>query len=520
MKAASLYSTSEHSENLIESRVEAHDSQQFEVKLDYSIDPNQSRNEYQVEAYMFVPKSLGINRDTYSTSHFFRDMHSYIRFKTPPVALKELLSSEFKRSPFIRLGAALKVLREDPGSKKAESKLTRELKLLACLTRANMRDSVRELIESLPTPNGDALQFTTQDEEEIVSVLHDIKMVFEAYRALKPELAIDGVSFNVKDTYEKVDEYLSLVLENHLTHLLEALDARYSQKQFLESRKRVTTLLENERNHRDAAGYPRILESGIPNEHYLYRRGLLKKMAMSVLFLQVSKEDSMDGHSDFVASIAAGVAMVFATLAAILAQTRYGLNTGPFVAALVVSYILKDRIKDWIKRYYSKFVAYRLWDRSIRIVDPHHDQPVGRCREQFEFLSRGQIPEAILKIRHEGEPDSVEARAKQEHCIRYNKEIRLDGKRIDVNHGRLLDINDIIRFNVWRMFILADDPKHDVRLFNVRRQEIETVECPKVYHLNILLRFLGGKEKTLVTSERVRVVLDRNGIRHLDIMNA
>jgi len=515
-----VYSTTEHSENLIESRVEAHDSQQFEVKLDYSIDPKKRHNEYRVEAYMFIPRSLGINRDTYSADHFFRDTQSYIRFKTPRVALKDLLSPQFKRSPFIRLNAALEVLEGKPRSGVARKKLLRELKLLACLIRANMRDRIRELVEDLPDQGAiETPERVGEVEESIHQVLVEIKMVFEAYRNLKSKILTKDVFFEVRDTYHKVDEYLSLVLENHLTHLLEALNARYDESVFQEVREQASKVLSEERDYRDESGFPRILESGVPNEHYLYRRGLLKKMAMSVLFLQVNKEDTGDGHSDFVASIAAGVAMLFAASAGIWAQMSYGLNTVPFVVALVVSYILKDRIKDWIKRYYTAFVAYRLWDRSTRIIDPIQGQSVGRCREQFEFLSSQKIPQAILRTRHGGEPDSVEAQAKQETCIRYNKEIRLDGKCIDVNHGRLSDVNDIMRFNVWRMLILADDPEHDVRLYNVRNKQVETVVCPKVYHMNILLSFYFGSENELVSTERVRVVFDREGIRHLDLLN-
>lgn len=516
-----MSSITEHSENLIEGRVEAHDSQQFEVKLDYSIDPKKQRNQYRVEAYMFIPKSLGINRETYSTEHFFRDTQSYIRFKTPSIALKDLLSPDEKHSPFIRLRAALDVLGKDPKSSAARHKLLRELKLLACLVRANLRDRIRELVERLPEPNATEIkEEASLAQVRICEVVTEIKMVLEAYRNLKPELLDESIAFEIQDTYQKVDEYLSLVLENHLTHLYEAVEARYDETLFTSARKQSSRLLSDERDYRDASDYPRILEAGVPNEHYLYRRGLLKKMAMSVLFLKVNKEDSGDGHSDLIASIAAGIAMVFAVFTGIWAQMAYGMNTGPFIVALVLSYVLKDRIKDWIKRYYSAFIAYRLWDRSTQIIDPTHGEAVGRCREQVEYLSKNKIPAAILKTRHAGTPDSVEAQAKQESCIRYNKEIRLDGKNIDVNHGRLSDVNDIMRFNIWRMLILADDPKHDVRLFNVSEAHVETVVCPKVYHLNIILSFYSGLAHELVSSERVRVVFDRDGIRHLDLLNA
>ena len=507
----------EHSESLIESRVEAHDSQQFEVKLDYSIDPDKRLNQYRAEAYLFIPKSLGINRETYSSKHFFRDIQSYIRFKTPRISISDLLSPDFADSPFVRLRTAQEILEREPESKRAQKKLVRELKMLACLVRANTRDRVRELIEMLPEAS--EVDSLPRAEEDVCKVLSEIKRVFEAYRNLKGELLSRPLPFEAYDTCRMVDEYLSLVLENHLTHLYEAIDARYDDALFQNARRQSSQLLRDERDYRDSTDYPRILESGVPNEHYLYRRGLLKKMAMSVLFLDVNQERSKDGHSDWVASFAAGIAMIFAVSASIWAQMKYGLNTGPFVVALVLSYILKDRIKDWIKRYYSVLLAYKLWDRSTRIVDPLSGQVVGRCREQVNYLSEKDLPEKILKIRHAGEPQSVEAQAKQESCIRYNKEIRLDGKSIDLSHGRLSDVNDIMRFNIWRMLILADDSNHDVRLFNVRRSQVETVVCPKVYHINMLLNFYCGESDTLVSSERVRVVFDREGIRYLELVD-
>ena len=186
---------------------------------------------------------------------------------------------------------------------------------------------------------------------------------------------------------------------------------------------------------------------------------------------------------------------------------------------LVFTYIVKDRIKDWIKRYYSKLLSYKFWDRSTRIIDPTSGQVVGRCREQMNYVDESAIPKEVLKIRHEEGPDTVEAQAKMESCIRYHKEIRLDGKGIDLSHGRLSDVNDIMRFNIWRMLILADDPNQDVRLFHVRRKQVETVACPKVYHINMLLNFYGGSGDKPSSSERVRVVFDRQGIRYLDLVH-
>ena len=164
--------------------------------------------------------------------------------------------------------------------------------MLACLVRANIRDRVREVVATLP--QADALAECEAAEVAICQMLDETRDVFTAYRALKPKLLVRDLPFEISDTYRSIDEYLSLVLENHLTHLYEALDARYDDTLFEKVRTQSSKLLCEERDYRDSEGYPRILESGVPNEHYLYRRGLLKKMAMSVLFLDVNQERSKE----------------------------------------------------------------------------------------------------------------------------------------------------------------------------------------------------------------------------------
>ena len=207
--------------------------------------------------------------------------------------------------------------------------------------------------------------------------------------------------------------------------------------------------------------------------------GPAEKFAMSVLFLQLNKNTGDNKIKDFIAAIAAGIAMLFAAVAAIYAQNRYGLNTGPFVGALVVSYILKDRIKDWVKRYSAPAIANMLWDHRVQITDPLRDVQVGRCRELFSFVSKSSIPKSVLDLRHEGQRKSIEAQSKQEVCLKYEKEIVLHGTTIDQSHGRMLDINDIIRFNMSQFLARTDDPISYLPLFNVKTQKIDRVACPR-----------------------------------------
>src|SRR5690606_16709202 len=77
-------------EELVDGRIGVHDENQVEIKLDYGFDPAAARTRYQIETYVFAPRSLGIDRGTYKADQFYADVQSYIRFKTPSVPLSDL----------------------------------------------------------------------------------------------------------------------------------------------------------------------------------------------------------------------------------------------------------------------------------------------------------------------------------------------------------------------------------------------------------------------------------------------
>ncbi|HLO66375.1 MAG TPA: hypothetical protein VK188_05110, partial [Holophaga sp.] len=86
-------------DDLIDSRIEVHDSTHIEVKLDYGLDLKRRRNRYRVEMFMFMPTSLGMAPDTYGKKQFYRDIQAYIRLKTPGLALAHLLDPREEDSP-------------------------------------------------------------------------------------------------------------------------------------------------------------------------------------------------------------------------------------------------------------------------------------------------------------------------------------------------------------------------------------------------------------------------------------
>lgn len=517
-------------EELIEGRVERHDRNHFEVKLDYAIDPVKPWTRYRVEAWLFVPRTLGLDAATYGKDEFYADVSGYIRFKTPQVALKALIRDDNDDSPLIRVERLIRRLQADARDGDAIAAAGRELRLLGCLVRAEGQSRALRLIERLGllrgNGNGDGDGDGDGDDpaapvEDVVKSVGrftaDLDAYIARYRAQAVELEAADVPRWLIELYDHVDEHQSLLAEMVLTLVLEAVDAAASGRGSMEeSRAALVALIRRERQWRKAKGLPSVLKGPEGNEAFLYRRGLLKRLIMSVLYLETHTEREGRRLGQVGAAVAAGAAMAFAVAVAVWSQARWGLNTVPFFAAAVFSYMLKDRIKEWLRQTFNRSMSRFLWDHAVRVRDPEHGAVIGNLREAVSFLTPDRVPADVRRLRHDEAESPLDRTRKPEVVIKYEKAVRLKGRRIAELHGRLKDISDIIRFDISRFLVRASDPRAEVRVYDHRKDKVRKVDCPKVYHINVVFVLRAGRGKEVIASQRVRVVLDQRGIRRVE----
>lgn len=504
-------------EELIDSRIGVHDDNQFEVKLDYAIDPTSRSNRYSVETYLFVPTSLGLDPYSYRRKQFYADIQAYIRFKTPTVTLRALLDEDNGDSPLNRFLKRMPKATSRDAKPDVDGPLGHEVRLFGCLVRVNVRDQVKVLRERVEALEGRADERAVLVEDVVRSaqgLASDVTTVLEKFRALRPEFMHPRRPGWVKELYEYADEYVSLSVEHYLTRFVSALDANEQVRAAASgARTAIVARITAEQKHRRAAGYDSVLGDEHGSALYVHRKSALKKFMSSVLFLDMDKQTEGRRVANIAAGIAAAVAMLFSTIAAIWSQNRYGINSYPFVFALVISYVFKDRIKEWLRTYFNKQFSRWLWDYSVTIRDPEHDVVVGRCRESFNFVSPSDLPSMIYRARHQGDIGTLEPLSKPETVIKYVKQITLRGKAIAKSHRRMLDVNDIIRFNVSSLLARMDDPVRTVESFHQGSDRVRHLSCPKAYHVNVVLVLRGEGKRPHV--ERFRVVLDKVGIREL-----
>lgn len=517
-----------------------------------------------------MPRSLGLDVHAYPREQFYADVQAYIRFKTPHVSLTALADPDDRRSPLQR---ARRLVQHANGELEtlAPGQLSHELRLLGCMVRANLRDAaadIRAKIDRLDDPG--AHEVLVQDvRQAIVRLLHDVKVLLDALRALRPDFLQPKRPAWLGELFEYVDEYLSISAESYLTTVLSRIDAHAGLRSTLtDVRAELVARVVTEQRHRAGAGYQSVIDPDGENRSYVYRKSALKKFMSSVLFLEIHKEKEGRGIANVVAGVAAAVAMAFSTVAAIWSQGRWGLNSFPFVLAIVIAYVFKDRIKEWLRAYFSGLLSPWLYDYSVHIHDPVAGVIVGRCRESFAFLSPSQVPPEIRRRRHADSRSVLEPESKPEVVMKYVKDVTLLGKRIARTHGRLGDVNDIIRFNFSGFLSRMDEPRQIVATYSPELDGVTAVACPKAYHVNVVMvltaerpddagrsrkpsqsrssmttmgaavrrrkpsagrsptRALGrlepaakpGRIPAQVVVERFRVILDKRGIRSLQVV--
>lgn len=470
-----------------------------------------------------MPRSLGLDAHSYPREQFYADVQAYIRFKTPHLSLSALADPEEPRSPLHR---ARRLVLQANGQLETlpPARLSHELRLLGCMVRANLRDAsadIRAKMDRLDDP-GDHQVLADDVRQAIARLLRDGQTILTVFRGLRPDFLQPKRPRWLGELFEYVDEYLSISSEAYLTNVLLRLDARPRLREELdEVRRDLVARVVAEQRHRHGASYGSVIDPDGENRSYVYRKSALKKFVSSVLFLEIHKEKEGRGIANVVAGVAAAVAMLFATVAAIWSQGAWGLNSFPFVIAIVISYVFKDRIKEWLRAYFSGLLSRWLYDYSVRIFDPEADVVVGRCRESFEFLPTKRVPAEILRRRHSDSKSVLEPESKPEVVMKYVKDVTLHGKRIARTHGRLGDVNDIIRYNISSFLARMDEPRQVVAAYSRELDGVTTVACPKAYHVNVVMVLTaegpGGSRGTAIT-ERFRMILDKRGIRTLQMV--
>lgn len=502
--------TEEVESTFSEGDIHFRDSLQFELKSEFLINPKIKNNIYKQEFFVFIPDALTINPKTYSKEQFYLDQINLIRYKTPKLSLKELIRKSNTRSPLIRLSS----LQHEPLTDELIRKMSDELRLLGNIFRVELRNKTQKLINELKANKPSIKTHAFQDQiNTLQGELLTLRSIFGHIQfSLPPNYSHTILKHHIR----YIDEFISYTIDYNLTRLLKFL-REIKPYNWREIDHDLCELIIKEKNYRTSHAFGPKTPKTSPyyRESILYRLGLLDKFVLEALRLQSNRYSFEERHGHLLGSAAAGIAMLLYMLL-FWQSTSFGVNSLPLVLLVVVLYILKDRVKEGLKRFYYR-EAYRWFPDYSTEIKSLKGYKVGTLKENFSFIEANQLPEGFLDIRNREFHEELQALHRLENIIQYKREVSLE-PHISTLAGRRREITMIFRFNLYRFLQKAHDSLQPFLTIDYATLDINKQMLPKVYHINIIIRNTYLKSNLEPKSEikKFRVVVDKDGIKRVE----
>lgn len=467
---------------MVNSRLFAHDKNQLELRVGYPA-AGDGDQDYQVETFLFFPRTLGITSDSYTRDTFYRDTGAFVRLSTPQATLEEL-GPHGRALVYDELEEAL---REDPDA------AVRRIKVLGCVLKSSLKREVKVALQGGGDP--EALL-------PLADRIEGAMMRFESHAQPDPTLAMP-----LRNAWAACDEFVSLEAESACTRVVQC------QPEGL-VRERFAALAVACYTHRRGRGFQSIVEPGAENEALLLKHRRAKRAMYSVLYLEALRHEPGRLWSNLAGMIAAAVAMFFAVLTTLWATQRFEMASTAFVTIAVVSYVVKDRIKDLGRALIGERLASQSPDHEIAVRDHELNQRVGTLRETFRIADPDDIDPLVMAERLRHHDSALAADARPETVVCWRKQMKLDAGALSEHPLGVAGLTDIVRFNFERLRARMGPAYVDRVVVDPATHELLTIRCASVHHVNVLVRLTGPDGPTRI--EGVRVVLDQRGIKRVE----
>jgi hypothetical protein len=489
-----------------------HDLYQVELKLDYEMDQDRDTN-YRISTYIFVPRSLGITEESYPKEELYRDIKNYIRIKTPEMSLRDLLDNDI--SP---LRAVQQILQQPSWYLEDElnDRLIHSLRLFGAMFKSSLREHLN-LVDRRIKMVSTRAEIQPRMGNLIDELISQSKRISAHYRALYSQLNLPHVKKEVFLAYALVDEYMSLLIDESSTELFRVISqsgAGVDQSGYFH---KLTRIVEKESAHRVSHGYGSVLKVGDENETYAFRASVIKKYVSGVLHLSTDAHREGAGTEQILMALAAGISMIFATMVAFYFQRVYGTFTFPAFVALIVAYMFKDRIKEAVRVLFAGSLHATLFDRRITIRTLDGKYKLATLREKITYLQESEIPQEVRAARQKDPFADLDNDRQGETVICHTKDILLNAdlfRKAFVGLPRTSGLNDIIRYDIHPYLRKMADPVEDQLLLD--GGELKTISLHKVYHLNFVSQYTSASSPNNKLYTRMRLVLNRLGIKRME----
>lgn len=489
--------------------VHVRDKWQFELKSEF-FTKGGSQAEYIQDFYLFIPDSLQINRDTYNKAQFYADQTNMIRYKTPEFLLKELVDPQRSDSPLNEMAA----LSHKPPSPENVEQFSYQLKLFGNVVRSSCRAEIKTLIWLLENKQNSAAEINAK----VDLLCANLQKMQDIFHSVQARIKAEWKESSIDEQLRYIDQFIVYTFHEYLAGFLKNIRMQKDTGLYAASDQNLCTLLMQLEKNPFFRKHENIQEDTSPaeTEKILYMRGLLNKFVIGALLLTVNRRSLDERYYHWIGALSAGIAMlIFLGLYAWIG-TVFVINSLPFILLTVLFYILKDRIKDLLRFLSSRHASKWYSDFTTAIYSPE-DKRFGMLRETFSFVPHEMLPQEISKMRNKEFHQVLEAFQRPEAVLYYKRTIKIEKGR-SISHIKSRGINIIFRFNILRFLRKAGNSYETHFLMDPQTHKLVSINLPKVYHLNLIIRSNYVKEdgKLSIKFKKLRIILDKNGIKRIE----
>jgi len=479
---------------MVRENIKRHDQLSFEAKLEFPAKRESCKTkDFIVNIFIFLPYGLDINKHNYTKEDFFKSLKTNIRLTTPFYTLERL--KEENSIPFLQLKKSIEVF-VTSSTEKIKMEYEKQIKRFCSIFKAALRDEANKILKS-------------QNEEKRQYLLKDFRnnteQIRNQFKGLKYLLNPGITEEATNSIFDYADEYQSLLVERHAAYLLKVF-SRQAKENVL-CIKTLNEIVLQEMDYRRQKAYHSVAIKHQDNVNLLHRIARLKKFIESNLYLNTDTKKEGIIVEQILFSIAAGIAMVFATGVAFASQMIYGNLTLPFFIALIVSYMFKDRIKELTRIYFSEKHQKIVYDFKTKIYY-QNKKKIGDLKEGFNFELHQYLPEEVLEARNKIRATEITEESLGEKIIHYRTKVKIRSKIKNAND--FSGVTQILRFNISDFTKKMDDPEKEILIRT--KNGFKRTFSDRVYHINLIMTYSDGHGQII---KPYKIYANRKGIRKI-----
>ncbi|MGB4405245.1 MAG: hypothetical protein WBI82_00085 [Sphaerochaeta sp.] len=486
-----------------------HSSRHLETKMVLPI-PETHKYEREIHYYLFSPPQLYVNKSTYSEQSMLHKFQSHGRYSSPELTLEELLDNDNMISPLTLLKRYTANLEKDITSV-PDRTVIHELQTLSNAVRHENKASLQDCKDMARLGMKADLNSTLDDwYRNTLIIQQHIRDMLETIRAkcsMENRLLI---------AFLWADEAVSLLNEKQAIDLYMACSPLGDDLQDILGL--LLAFSRDEAEYRNLQSYT----SGEDNpEHIQYRKATLKKWTQSALYLIPVVSRWPMRVSQILAGTAAAVAMAFATLASIFAEKTYLKNSMQWALIVIIAYVFKDRIKEWLRSFFNAVLPKMMADEISSFLSPKSNSKICSSRIRLHYEEPQALPTRVKEIRKD-RTNPFKDMLPEENVMHYVRNLvmhPLTKHKIERDKfPRENNFTLVTRIRLDDFLKEMDDPKDIVFRMDPNADELDQLNSERVYHLHLVIRETALKEDLDVYSHYT-IVLNKAGIVRIEQMN-